>query len=142
MRDAGREQAWIQHFEGAFRSRGATSPKALTPPYVPFQNDDAMLGVLLEARPEVVSFHFGLPREDQLKALHRVGILTLVSVTSAEDGQAALDAGVGGLIAQGIEAGDIAAPSFQKETKGWAPQRCSPSFAPLANGPLSPQAAL
>ena len=70
MRDAGGEQAWIQHFEGAFRSRGAVSPKALTPPYVPFQNDDAMLGVLLEARPEVVSFHFGLPREGQLKALH------------------------------------------------------------------------
>lgn len=141
-RDEGQEQAWIQHFEGAFRARDAAPPGALTPPYVPLQEDDALLAVLLEARPEVVSFHFGLPREDQLRALRDAGILTLVSVTSGEDGQAALDAGVGGLIAQGIEAGDIAAPSFRKETKGWGLQRCSPSFAPLANGPLLPRVAL
>ena len=93
-RDEGRERAWIQHFEGAFRDRDAAPPKALTPPYVPFQEDDAMVAVLLEARPEVVSFHFGLPREDQLRALRDAGILTLVSVTCAEDGQAALDAGL------------------------------------------------
>ena len=136
MRDAGREQAWIQHFEGAFRSRGAVSPKALTPPYVPFQNDDAMLGVLLEARPEVVSFHFGLPREDQLKALHRVGTLTLVSVTSAEDGQAALDAGVGGLIAQGIEAGGHRSTFFSEGDKGLGTAALLAQLRPLSERPL------
>ena len=135
-RDEGRERAWIQHFEGAFRDRDAAPPEALTPPYVPFQEDDAMLAVLLEARPEVVSFHFGLPREDQLRALHRADILTLVSVTCAEDGQAALDAGVGGLIAQGLEAGGHRSTFLREEDEGLGTAALLAQLRPLTERPL------
>ena len=135
-RDASGERAWIQHFEGAFRDRDAAPPEALTPPYVPFQEDDAMLAVLLEARPEVVSFHFGLPREEQLRALHRADILTLVSVTCAEDGQAALDAGVGGLIAQGLEAGGHRSTFFSGGDKGLGTAALLAKLRPLSERPL------
>ena len=135
-RDAGREHAWIQHFEGAFRDRGAAPPETLTPPYVPFQDDDALLAVLLEAKPEVASFHFGLPREHQLRALHRAGILTLVSVTCAEDGQAALDAGVGGLIAQGMEAGGHRSTFLRERDEGLGTAALLARLRPLTQRPL------
>lgn len=134
--DAGWEQAWIQHFEEAFRSRGATPPAALTPPYIPFQDNNDILTVLLEARPEVVSFHFGLPREDQLRALHRAGILTLVSVTCAEDGQAALGAGVGGLIAQGVEAGGHRSTFLRAGDPGLGTAALLTQLRPLTERPL------
>lgn len=135
-RDEGQEQAWIQHFEGAFRARDAVPPGALTPPYVPLQEDDALLAVLLEARPEVVSFHFGLPREDQLRALRDAGILTLVSVTCAEDGQAALDAGVGGLIAQGLEAGGHRSTFLREGDEGLGTATLLARLRPLSERPL------
>lgn len=136
VRDEDREQAWIQHFEGAFRARDAAPPEGLAPPYVPFQEDDALLEVLLEAKPEVVSFHFGLPREDQLRALHGAGILTLVSVTCAEDGQAALDAGVGGLIAQGLEAGGHRSTFLQAADEGLSTMALLAQLRPLTERPL------
>jgi len=135
-RDEGQEHAWIEHFEGAFRARGAALPEALAPPYVPFQDDDALLAVLLETKPEVASFHFGLPREDQLRALHHVGILTLVSVTCAEDGQAALDAGVGGLIAQGVEAGGHRSTFLREGDEGLGTAALLARLRPLTQRPL------
>ena len=135
-RDEARERAWIQHFEAAFRDRDAAPPEALTPPYVPFQEDDAMLAVLLKARPEVISFHFGLPRPDQLRALHDAGILTLVSVTCAEDGQRALDAGVGGLIAQGLEAGGHRSTFLREEDEGLGTAALLAQLRPLTERPL------
>jgi nitronate monooxygenase len=61
--------------------------------------------MLLEEKPAVVSFHFGLPGQAAIDALKAAGILLLCSVTSLAEAQAAQDAGVHALVAQGYEAG-------------------------------------
>jgi nitronate monooxygenase len=43
---------------------------------------EAQLQVVLEARPRVASFHFGLPAPDHMTALKKAGILVLSSATT------------------------------------------------------------
>ena len=52
---------WLQRLAPEFERFGAMPPEALRSPYVSFLDDQAMLALLVEARPRVVSFHFGLP---------------------------------------------------------------------------------
>jgi nitronate monooxygenase len=73
--------------------------------YRSFVEDDAMLAALLADKPRVVSFHFGLPSAERIRALRGVGIVLLASVTSVGEGRAAADAGVQAVVAQGYEAG-------------------------------------
>jgi len=56
-------------------------------------------------RPEVVSFHFGLPSADRMQALRKAGSVLIAAVTSLEEGNAVVAAGVDAVIAQGYEAG-------------------------------------
>ena len=64
-----------------------------------------MLTLLRQARPAVVSFHFGLPDAARIAALKAAGCLLLASVTSLAEAQAASSAGIDMLVAQGYEAG-------------------------------------
>jgi nitronate monooxygenase len=64
-----------------------------------------MLHMLLEEKPAVVSFHFGLPAQPAIDALKDAGIVLLCSVTSLAEAQVAERAGVHALVAQGYEAG-------------------------------------
>src|SRR4051812_40047283 len=65
--DAAREAAWLARLGPHFaRFGGAQPPERLREIYTTFVTDDAMLDVLLDARPPVVSFHFGLPPADQI----------------------------------------------------------------------------
>ncbi|MDT3724416.1 nitronate monooxygenase [Streptomyces sp. DSM 41972] len=66
---------------------------------------DAKLAVLLDNPVPVVSFHFGVPAREVIDALHRVGTLTLVTATTAEEARAVERAGADVVIAQGVEAG-------------------------------------
>lgn len=66
---------------------------------------DAKLDVVCDLRPEVVSFTFGLPSEEQIRRLHDVGILNLATVTSVREGMIALSYGADALVAQGPDAG-------------------------------------
>ncbi|POX53252.1 nitronate monooxygenase [Streptomyces sp. Ru72] len=66
---------------------------------------DAKLAVLLDDPVPVVSFHFGVPAPDVLDSLRRLGTLTLVTATTAEEALAVQEAGADAVIAQGIEAG-------------------------------------
>ncbi|WP_030418323.1 nitronate monooxygenase [Streptomyces sp. SCSIO 75703] len=68
-------------------------------------NYDAKLAVLLDDPVPVVSFHFGVPAPEDLEALRRVGTVTLVSATTAEEARAVERAGADAVIAQGAEAG-------------------------------------
>jgi nitronate monooxygenase len=67
--------------------------------------DDAMLAALLEDKPHVVSFHFGLPSAARIRALREAGIVLLASVTNVVEGRAVVRAGVHAVVAQGFEAG-------------------------------------
>lgn len=63
------------------------------------------LAVLLETKPEVVSFHFGLPNEDTVQAIKGAGCFLICSATTAAEAQALEAVGVDAVIAQGAEAG-------------------------------------
>lgn len=103
--DAKLEQAWLERLRPHFERFGAVPPEVLTEIYTSFLVDDGMLEMLLESRPEVVSFHFGLPEARRMEALRRAGCLLFASVTSVDEGRAAAFAGVDAVVAQGYEAG-------------------------------------
>ena len=67
--------------------------------------DDARLALLLEIRPAVVSFHFGLPAPDAILALKAAGILVISTATTVAEARTLERAGVDAVIAQGYEAG-------------------------------------
>lgn len=103
--DPVREAAWCEALRPAFAAFDAEPPAALRTIYRSFAQDDAMLALLVEARPAVVSFHFGLPDGPLIAALKQAGCLLLASVTSLAEAQAAERAGIDMLVAQGYEAG-------------------------------------
>ncbi|MCH4247659.1 MAG: nitronate monooxygenase [Acinetobacter populi] len=98
-------QQWIDYLSTQFAEFDAAPPQTLQKIYQSFAENDDLLDVVLETKPKAVSFHFGLPRPDQLTALKQAGILTMVSVTQLSEALAAQQAGIDILIAQGIEAG-------------------------------------
>lgn len=67
--------------------------------------DDTRLALLLDLRPAVVSFHFGLPPAPALEALKSAGILILCTATTVAEAVALEAAGIDAIIAQGYEAG-------------------------------------
>ncbi|HWW66178.1 MAG TPA: nitronate monooxygenase [Sphingomonadaceae bacterium] len=99
------EAAWIARFTPEFERLGAAPPQRLTAIYKSFLEDDAMLRLLLEARPAVVSFHFGLPSEAAISALRGAGITLFGSATCLAEARALARAGVDMIVAQGWEAG-------------------------------------
>lgn len=103
--DRAREVAWLEAMRPLFERFGATPPRALRPIYRSFLEDDEMLAVLLELRPAVVSFHFGVPPIDRIAALKSAGCALLASATSLAEARAADAAGIDAIVAQGWEAG-------------------------------------
>lgn len=103
--DPVREAGWIDRFAPELDRLGATPPRALTEIYRSFVVDDAMLALLLETRPAVVSFHFGLPAADAIRALQRAGVVLLATATSLDEARRIAAAGVDAIVAQGWEAG-------------------------------------
>ncbi|WP_268963786.1 NAD(P)H-dependent flavin oxidoreductase [Paraburkholderia nemoris] len=103
--DLDRETRWIKFLAPFFDELGSTPPARLTEIYRSFVADDAMLDVLLEERPRVVSFHLGLPSRERVAVLREAGIILFASATSVEEAQAIEGAGVDVIVAQGIEAG-------------------------------------
>jgi nitronate monooxygenase len=61
--------------------------------------------MLLEMKPEVVSFHFGLPEPGVVEAIKSAGIFILSSATTVAEARILERRGVDAVIAQGTEAG-------------------------------------
>jgi nitronate monooxygenase len=99
------EAAWIARFRPEFATLSAEPPGSLREIYQSFRGNDAMTALLLETRPAIISFHFGLPEDAQIKALKQAGILLFGSATSLAEAQRLADAGVDAIVAQGYEAG-------------------------------------
>ncbi|MEM7426431.1 MAG: nitronate monooxygenase [Pseudomonadota bacterium] len=70
-----------------------------------FPFDEDMLQVMLELRPRVVSFHFGLPAQHMVQALKEAGVIVLSSATTVREARALEEGGCDAVIAQGWEAG-------------------------------------
>lgn len=105
--DAGREAAWLSALAPTFRKFGANPPAALRVIYRSFLEDDQMLRALVDLRPAVVSFHFGFPAAAQIKALRDAGCFLVATATSLSEADAAKNAGIDAVVAQGFEAGGI-----------------------------------
>ncbi len=103
--DAGREAAWLAYLEPHFVEFGARPPQALHEIYQTFVGNEAMLAMLLEERPAIVSFHFGLPATEWIKRFRAAGIVTLACATNSEEATLCERAGVDAIVAQGVEAG-------------------------------------
>jgi nitronate monooxygenase len=104
-RDAAREAAWLHHLAPLFSAVGLELPTTLSEIYRPFQTDRDAVELLLELRPPVVSFHFGLPSADQLAALRQAGIRTMATATTVQEAQTIEQGGIDAIVAQGLEAG-------------------------------------
>jgi nitronate monooxygenase len=103
--DARLESAWIERLRPQFARFGATPPTRLTEIYRSFVEDDDMLAALLQEKPKVVSFHFGIPAPERVRALRDAGIILLATATNPQEAQAVADAGIHAVVAQGYEAG-------------------------------------
>jgi len=103
--DPSRESAWLEHLRPHFERVGASPPAQVKEIYRSFIEDEAMLAALVAERPQVVSFHFGVPSAARVKALQDAGIVLLASATSLSEARAAEKAGVHAIVAQGYEAG-------------------------------------
>jgi nitronate monooxygenase len=113
------ESDWLAGLKPLFERYGAETPKVITEIYTSFVANDAMLELLVETRPAVVSFHFGLPNADAIARLKSAGIILFSSATNLDEAEQAAKAGVDAIVAQGYEAGghrgvfDPAAPDGQ-----------------------------
>jgi len=67
--------------------------------------DEAMCAIVEEVRPEVVSFHFGLPSDALLERVKRSGAVMIGNATSLDEARWLQERGVDAIIAQGFEAG-------------------------------------
>ena len=67
--------------------------------------DAPRLEVLLDEKPPLVSFHFGLPDKKALKALKDQGTLIIACATTVAEAKILEAAGVDAIVAQGFEAG-------------------------------------
>jgi nitronate monooxygenase len=63
------------------------------------------LAMVLRAKPQMVSFHFGLPRQEVVAAIKAAGIFVISSATTVEEARMLERRGVDAVIAQGTEAG-------------------------------------
>jgi nitronate monooxygenase len=73
-----------------------------------FGDDDdweRKLEVVADVRPELVSFTFGVPSPDVIRRLGALGLLVMVTVTSAYEAGVAIAAGADSLVVQGPAAG-------------------------------------
>ena len=96
------EQAWLERLSPHFQRYDAQPPASLKPAYE--APDQAVLALLLELKPAVVSFHFGIP-DGFIKPLKAAGILVLACATNLADAWLCQQSGADAIVAQGYEAG-------------------------------------
>ena len=99
-----REARWRDRLAPYYRELGI-DPAAPIPTSNRTAFDAQMCDVLEEVKPEVASFHFGLPKEDLVRRVKAAGCVVLSSATTAAEARWLVDHGVDAVIAQGNEAG-------------------------------------
>ena len=102
--DAARDRHWKDLLEPYYRELGADF-EAPTPVSDRAPFNDAACQVVEAFRPEVVSFHFGLPEKSLLDRVKATGAKVLSSATTVEEAIWLEQHGCDAIIAMGIEAG-------------------------------------
>lgn len=80
----------------------------IDPPAVPNVGDDpfpAQLDAVMRVKPELFSFTFGIPADDDIRAVREAGVIIAGTATTAREVRLLADAGVDAIIVQGAEAG-------------------------------------
>jgi nitronate monooxygenase len=99
-----RDAAWKRHLSTYYEEfkldASASAPAVNRAPF-----DEAMCEIVEDLKPEVVSFHFGLPEKSLLGRVKAAGCCVLASATTAEEARWLEDGGCDAIIAQGYEAG-------------------------------------
>ena len=102
--DRRREAAWRARLAPYYREFGISSDAAASPVgLAPFGPE--MCEVIEQSRPDVVSFHFGLPEMSLLRRVKAAGCRVLSSATTVDEACWLEAKGVDAVIAQGNEAG-------------------------------------
>lgn len=104
-RDPAQEAAWIAYLRPEFDRLRAAPPAQLGLAFDSFVENEDMLRLLVRERPAVVSFHFGLPSQAAIDALHDSGCFLLGTATNLDEARTLVKAGIDGVVAQGHEAG-------------------------------------
>jgi nitronate monooxygenase len=102
--DASREAAWVERLFAYYAELGAEPPAAQAAP-ARGAFDDGYRAVVEELRPEVVSFHFGLPDQRLVRLVKDLGAKILSSATSVDEARWLEANGCDAIVAQGYEAG-------------------------------------
>ncbi|MCC2655268.1 MAG: nitronate monooxygenase family protein [Panacagrimonas sp.] len=99
-----RHQAWQSALAPYYTELGL-DPSAPVPSSARAPFDDAYCRIVEEYRPEVVSFHFGLPRAELLVRVKATGAKVIASATTVAEARWLDERGVDAVIAMGFEAG-------------------------------------
>ncbi|NNU80063.1 nitronate monooxygenase [Halovulum dunhuangense] len=102
--DAAREAQWRHRLEPYYREYGL-DPNAPVPASNRAPFDEEFCALVEELRPEVVSFHFGLPEQRLLDRVRATGARILSSATTVDEARWLEAEGCHAIIAQGAEAG-------------------------------------
>ena len=102
--DPEREEAWRSRL-APYRAELGVEVSADVTAFNRAPFDDAMCNLVEEFEPEVVSFHFGLPKRRLLDRVKSVGCKVLGSATTVGEARWLANQGCDAVIAQGLEAG-------------------------------------
>jgi nitronate monooxygenase len=97
------EARWRERLAGYYAEHGIETGSSAGPVRAPF--DAAMCEVVEALKPQIVSFHFGLPAPDLVARVKAAGAKVLSSATTVEEARWLATRGVDVIIAQGREAG-------------------------------------
>jgi nitronate monooxygenase len=99
-----READWKAHLVHYYEEFGLdTEATAPAPSRTPF--NEATCDIVEDLKPEVVSFHFGLPAPKLLDRVKATGCIVLSSATTVAEARWLEESGCDAIIAQGYEAG-------------------------------------
>jgi nitronate monooxygenase len=99
-----REDAWRERLMAYYREL-AIDPAGPIPASNRAPFDARFCDVVEDLKPQVVSFHFGLPEASLLRRVKVAGCLVLSSATTVKEARWLEQRGVDAVIAQGLEAG-------------------------------------
>ena len=99
-----REHAWRERLKPYYEEFGI-DPAAPVPSSNRTPFDANFCAAVEELKPEIVSFHFGLPEPTLLKRVKAAGCVVISSATTVEEARWLEANGCDAIIAQGVEAG-------------------------------------
>ena len=104
MPDEAAQARWRARLAGYYRELGL-DPSAPVKGAQRLPFDEAMCDLMVETRPKIVSFHFGLPEARLVQRVKQAGAIVLSSATTVAEARYLEANGVDAIVAQGFEAG-------------------------------------